>query len=185
MSYLLTFIALSAYSAALKEESAPNVVSERISNSGNFQSSLSEVRQILFPNGTKNVHLSENSNYVVNINEDSRLLTLQESPQASKVLCQKCANLQTCRILNALFIEEIYFSSVPTMTLAGEPQQPTGTCKIIEDRGIRLDKEIFGPDKTFRDTVTCRGEESSRKFFRGFNYSPTVISFLFILILIL
>ena len=164
MSYLLFAVALSAASAALNEETAPNVVAERISNSGNSQSSLSKVQQILFPNQTKHEYHSAKSNYQMNANEDSRLLTSQDSLHASKVLCQKCANLQTCRILNTYLIEEIYFSSVPTVTLVGQSQQPSGTCKIIEDRGIRLDKEIFGPDKTFRDTITCRGEESSLNF---------------------
>jgi len=66
---------------------------------------------------------------------------------ATTVPCEICAGLQTCTALNGLLIQEVYYPQFPG-TL--------GTCKILDQRGERFALDVFGPDKTFRDSPTCR-----------------------------
>lgn len=107
--------------------------------------------QNLFPNRTKSS--SSLQSYVTK----NRLLSFRNDPYPSqKVVCEKCSNLTYCRVLNNLLIQEVYYPKLSNYVTTSTSK--TGTCEIIEQRGIRLGLEIFGPDKTFRDTSTCRGD---------------------------
>lgn len=66
---------------------------------------------------------------------------------STAVPCEICAGLKTCKVLNGLLIQEFYYPQFPG-TL--------GTCLILDQRGERFALEMFGPDKTFRDSPTCR-----------------------------
>jgi hypothetical protein len=89
----------------------------------------------LFPNRTKQY------------DEHGRLLSFENDKYTETVPCEICAGLTTCTGLNGLLIQEVYYPSMPG-TL--------GTCKILDQRGVRFGLQIFGPDNTFRDTPVCR-----------------------------
>ena len=59
--------------------------------------------------------------------------------------CIRCLDLEYCTVLNNKYIEDTY-------TPGASKYQ--GSCKNIEDQATRLD--IFGTDRTFRDTTLCR-----------------------------
>lgn len=75
------------------------------------------------------------------------------SPPASynlnKIVCVKCSGLQSCPALNGLIIEEVYLPNnlVEAPTL--------GTCKVLDELGARVQAEIFGSGRTFRNTPDC------------------------------
>lgn len=62
--------------------------------------------------------------------------------------CFVCSNLNYCRALNALLIQERYYP--------GDVVTDSGTCGIIDNLGKRVQGEIFGNGRTFRDTPLCR-----------------------------
>jgi hypothetical protein len=66
---------------------------------------------------------------------------------ANKVQCSNCQGLDKCRVLNGKLIEERYYGSINLQY---------GTCTIIESLGVRMDEEIFGQGRAFRDTPQCR-----------------------------
>lgn len=110
------------------------------------ENAAQELHYQLFPNRTKSPGFDKNG----------RSLSFDNIPYTTKVQCQTCDNLQTCQILNTLLIQEVYYPSI-NYPATGTTTAQIGTCEIIEQRGIRLALEIFGPDKTFRDTPTCQG----------------------------
>ena len=144
---------------------------ETADSSSSRERKLSEMRQLLFPNQTKNYEISSSSNFKSNFDRNSRSLSFNNVPYSSKVLCQTCDNLQTCQILNTLLIQEVYYPSVYFPSNADSTATQVGTCEIIEQRGIRIAQEIFGPDKTFRDTATCRGNYLVHKVLITFDTS--------------
>ena len=118
------------------------------------RNSLDESRN-LFPNRTKK-HKLHQSHVSADVTQN-RLLSFRNDPYPSqRVVCEKCSNLTTCQVLNNLLIQEVYYPKLSAYVTTTTSK--TGTCEIIEQRGIRLSLEIFGVDKTFRDTPTCRGD---------------------------
>ena len=118
------------------------------------RNSLDESRN-LFPNRTKKHKLLQ-SHVSADVTQN-RLLSFRNDPYPSqRVVCEKCSNLTTCQVLNNLLIQEVYYPKLSAYVTTTTSK--TGTCEIIEQRGIRLSLEIFGVDKTFRDTPTCRGD---------------------------
>ena len=63
------------------------------------------------------------------------------------VVCVACKDLEYCQILNGYMVQEVYYPDNPEFL---------GTCKVIESLAERLDGEIFGVGRTFRDTPQCR-----------------------------
>mmetsp|Transcript_13065 Transcript_13065/g.12660 ORF Transcript_13065/g.12660 Transcript_13065/m.12660 type:complete len:262 (-) Transcript_13065:1056-1841(-) len=101
----------------------------------------------LFPDQTKNIQSNDQSQ-----NSDSnRALSFRNEPYTTPVLCAICNGLSVCNILNGLLVQEVYYPQGGNV--GGE-----GTCRIIDERGVRLSNgdKTFGPDSTFRDTPTCR-----------------------------
>ncbi len=47
--------------------------------------------------------------------------------------------------------QEVYFPN------GGGAAGTGGTCKVLDDLAVRIDNEIFGNGRTFRDTPQCRG----------------------------
>lgn len=64
-----------------------------------------------------------------------------------KVPCVQCAGLKHCEVLNLLMIQEEYYP---------DNKEFLGSCLIIEELAQRMQNEIFGEGKTFRDTSECR-----------------------------
>lgn len=115
---------------------------------------LSDDSPNLFPNRTEKPRFFQS--HVSASVIQNRLLSFRNDPYPSQlVVCEKCSNLTTCRVLNNLLIQEVYYPKLSAYVTT--TTRKTGTCEIIEQRGIRLSLEIFGVDKTFRDTPTCRG----------------------------
>ena len=109
----------------------------------------------LFPNRTEKPKFLQ-SHVSASVTQN-RLLSFRNDPYPSqRVVCEKCSNLTTCQVLNNLLIQEVYYPKLSAYVTTTTSK--TGTCEIIEQRGIRLSLEIFGVDKTFRDTPTCRGD---------------------------
>jgi hypothetical protein len=90
------------------------------------------VYELLFPNQT--YHMRDHS-------DDPRQLTT--------VPCVVCRNLQYCQALNNLMVQENYYP---------ENLNLLGSCFVLEALGKRMNSEIFGPGKSFRDTSECRGK---------------------------
>ena len=59
--------------------------------------------------------------------------------------CIRCLDLEYCTVLNNKYIEDTYTPGA---------SHYHGSCKNIEDQATRLD--IFGHDRSFRDTSLCR-----------------------------
>eukprot|EP00611_Tribonema_gayanum_P021259 TRINITY_DN4046_c1_g1_i1.p3 TRINITY_DN4046_c1_g1~~TRINITY_DN4046_c1_g1_i1.p3 ORF type:complete len:271 (-),score=72.61 TRINITY_DN4046_c1_g1_i1:1303-2115(-) len=59
--------------------------------------------------------------------------------------CVFCLGLNQCRVLNSYAVEEKYYPG---------GSGTVGSCTNFDDRVSRLD--VFGPEKTFRDTPDCR-----------------------------
>lgn len=66
---------------------------------------------------------------------------------ADSVQCSNCQGLDKCSVLNGKLIEERYYASI---------NLKYGTCVILESLGVRMDEEIFGKGRAFRDTPQCR-----------------------------
>lgn len=66
---------------------------------------------------------------------------------SDNVVCVACKNLDHCRILNGFMVQEVYYPDNPEFL---------GTCRVIEALATRLNGEIFGVGRTFRDTAQCR-----------------------------
>ena len=79
-------------------------------------------------------------------NQNSRRLPYNPKP-VKQVPCIICQNLKVCSALNKLLIEEKYYPNNLNLL---------GTCWIIEDLAKRVQKEVFGNGRTFRDTPLCR-----------------------------
>lgn len=103
----------------------------------------SKYEEILFPNGSPNRNSSPRDQY-------SRALATPDPNNPPEgvddAVCVICHGLEYCDVLNGLLIEEVYYPK----------QDELGTCSIIEALGIRMDSEIFGIGRTFRDTTQCR-----------------------------
>lgn len=65
------------------------------------------------------------------------------------VPCVKCNGLTQCQALNGYVVQEVYYPKNLDLS---------GTCLVLEDLGERMNEEIFGEGRTFRDTEDCRGE---------------------------
>lgn len=65
------------------------------------------------------------------------------------IICVKCSGLQSCPALNGLNIEEVYLPN----NLVEAPL--LGTCRVLDELGSRVQAEVFGNGRTFRDTPNC------------------------------
>lgn len=61
--------------------------------------------------------------------------------------CITCTDLEYCTVLGGFKIEDRYY---PTES------EIKGSCREFDDRAKRLSNNIFGQDKTFRDTDECK-----------------------------
>lgn len=124
---------------------------------------VKELHDLLFPNKTKassslsqqsspwssflrsSSSSSSHSSEIIN----RQLLPDLSNPPAgvSDALCEVCRGLQFCPALNGLLIQEVYYPASNT---------ELGTCSIIDSLGKRMNNEIFGIGRTFRDTPQCR-----------------------------
>ncbi|CAN0069268.1 unnamed protein product, partial [Phaeothamnion confervicola] len=64
---------------------------------------------------------------------------------SSTPCCTECYGLQYCSALTGFEVEDKYMPSVASSQ---------GSCWDFDERAQRL--EVFGPERTFRDTDTCR-----------------------------
>jgi len=71
------------------------------------------------------------------------------TPSPFSYPCTVCRGLSACSILNGFMVEEVYY---PNNLLYLE------TCKVLESLGKRMEGQIFGTGRTFRDTPQCRCE---------------------------
>lgn len=101
-----------------------------------------ELLDLLFPNRT------------IEVERYMRGLDITKAPydKNNPVPCVKCRALNSCKVLNGLQIEEKYYPKNLNFL---------ETCKVIESFGNRIETEIFGNGKTFRDTPQCRGKQEN------------------------
>lgn len=100
--------------------------------------------EILFPNRTKAQH---------NIRS-------QSNRRLDFYTCQQCPpyDLNLCTALRSLLIEEVYFPvDSTTGVVISKDATNGGTCAVIESLAVRVNSEIFGIGRSFRDTPQCRG----------------------------
>lgn len=71
-----------------------------------------------------------------------------DTRQLATVPCVVCRNLEYCQALNNFMVQENYYP---------ENLNLLGSCYVLEALGKRMNSEIFGPGKSFRDTTECRG----------------------------
>ena len=89
------------------------------------------------------------SNHTSPVDQYRRALTPDPNNPPEGVdtaVCVICHGLSYCDVLNGLLVQEVYYPK----------QDDLGTCSIIEALGIRMDQEIFGIGRTFRDSPQCR-----------------------------
>ena len=98
-----------------------------------------ELSHLLFPNRTKDVY-SQSMRGLAGYHPKP------EKPEETK--CLICSKLTYCKALNSFYIQEKYYP----VYVEGNP----GTCGIIEDLAKRVQLEVFGNGKTFRDSPLCR-----------------------------
>lgn len=85
--------------------------------------------------------------------ESRKLQGYHEEPDnIDSIKCITCTRMTYCTALNRGFIQEKYYPNVESIAWVGPP----GTCAIIEGLARRVQGEIFGNGKTFRDTPLCR-----------------------------
>lgn len=84
-----------------------------------------------------------------NTTNSTDIVTLNKtaSGEAANIVCVTCQNLHYCSILNFFMVQEVYYPNNPDFL---------GTCRVIEELATRLNGEIFGVGRTFRDTEQCR-----------------------------
>jgi hypothetical protein len=105
-----------------------------------ISSNSKEIRDKLFP------QLKMSQNMSTSVQPGTRKLdSIPEGVDAA--LCVICAGLTYCSALNGLLVQEVYYPA---------PNAKLGTCNIIDTLGERMNNEIFGIGKTFRDSPQCR-----------------------------
>ena len=102
------------------------------------------LENLLFPNRT-----------IIQPNKRSLSFGTDKYTTNTNPSCGVCSGLTTCKALNGLLIQEVYY---PLQNQYKDVTGGLGTCRILDQRGVRISKEIFGPDNTFRDTPTCRSK---------------------------
>lgn len=108
------------------------------------------LKQLLFPNATANPLVKTNQGGWF---DNSRRLDASSPTLAPTVAlkypCTICRGLDACNILNGYQIEEVYYP---------KNLDQLETCHVIESLGKRIQRQIFGTGKTFRDTPQCRSK---------------------------
>ena len=94
----------------------------------------------LFPNRTQYADFNDLNN--------ARQLQINKTPYTKLVPCVKCSGLSVCNILTGFQIQEVYYP---------ENLGYLESCKGIEALGQRVQNEIFGNGKSFRNTAQCKG----------------------------
>jgi hypothetical protein len=72
-----------------------------------------------------------------------------KNPVSNDVRCVKCQGLDYCSSLNNYFVQEVYYPDISDLS---------ETCSVIESLGSRMNNELFGRGRSFRDTKLCRGD---------------------------
>jgi hypothetical protein len=127
--------------------SEPRVKTVKKLNPADYdQEKVEELNNLLFPNVSSIIQQTLVTKEDGNGSLESTLLNVNRN-LASTPVCVLCSNLQYCKALNGLLIQEVY--------LPGNPDQ-LGTCRVYEDLGERIYNEIFGIGKTFRDSDQCK-----------------------------
>lgn len=103
-----------------------------------------EWNDLLFPNRSSDLHPSSFKSV------KERKLAIEKEPfdDSLDIQCVTCDGLKACDILNGYLIEEKYYPDQPELK---------ETCNVIESFGRRIEGEIFGHGRTFRDIPQCRG----------------------------
>lgn len=106
---------------------------------------IDELESYLFPNRTASFETGKRMLAIVKPEYDAQ----------NPVACSRCQGLSVCHVLNTMRVEEVYL-----------PKQPSSreTCAVIEAFGKRIQGEVFGHGRTFRDTEQCRGKFSRFTF---------------------
>jgi hypothetical protein len=125
---------------------------------------VEELKQLLFPNSSAPLMRRSDGGWFDNSRRlDAATSTPTIAPTvALKYPCTICRGLDACKILNGYQIEEVYYP---------KNLDQLETCHVIESLGKRIQKQIFGTGKTFRDTPQCRSKCSS--FFRSIHLNIT------------
>lgn len=106
----------------------------------NCENRKTELEELLFPNWSEQLAASDQYRRALSPDPNN-------PPEGvSDAVCVICHGLDYCDVLNGLLIQEVYYPK----------QDVLGTCSIIENLGIRMNNEIFGIGRTFRDTPQCR-----------------------------
>ena len=104
-----------------------------------------KVAEIFFPNVSHRLFQQEG----LELDNGRKLVGFHPIPDdLDSVNCFICSNLNYCSALNSLLIQERYYP--------GDVVSDSGTCGIIDNLGKRVQKEIFGNGRSFRDTPLCR-----------------------------
>ena len=76
-----------------------------------------------------------------------------EPDNIDDIKCITCTRMRYCTALNRGYVQEKYYpDNVESIAWTGPP----GTCAIIDGLAERVQAEIFGYGKTFRNTPLCR-----------------------------
>jgi len=94
-----------------------------------------ELANYLFPNQTAKSRFNANARAL-------------KEPYTGDVPCVICRSLTYCQALNNLMVQEVY--DPDNLNLLG-------TCYVLEALGQRMNDEVFGQGRSFRDTPECRG----------------------------
>ena len=103
-----------------------------------------ELKELLFPKSTEILQ-------IIGSEIDHRVLTKRK--QANPAQCVKCHDLKYCSVINGYMIEEVYISKAYS---SAAEIAAKGTCTVFEALGERMNNELFGVGKTFRDNSQCR-----------------------------
>jgi len=68
-------------------------------------------------------------------------------PPSKEIPCVICTGMDACSAIENLYIQEVYLPN---------NLDALGTCVVLEALGQRVRQEIFGPQKSFRDTPACK-----------------------------
>lgn len=93
----------------------------------------------LFPNRTA-------AAYPLGLDHGRELIVTSPLPGAN-VVCVTCTGMKYCPALNQYRIEEVYLPN---------NLEAKGTCVVLDDLGMRVQADVFGEGRTFRDTAQCR-----------------------------
>jgi len=63
------------------------------------------------------------------------------------IMCVTCRGMKYCSVLDGYMVEEVYLPDNP---------DALGTCKALDQLGLRVQQKVFGRGATFRNSYQCR-----------------------------